>query len=754
MKLLLVYVSILLTLSSAGQYAGNKRFPTSQPDTVVVRKLLDSAVALRFVDTVKHTAVTQQALRIAEQIGSKVQIAQALRESTVHLKINQRFAPLQRGLAIATEINDTTQIIAYNNALGYAYSLTDKEPRALDHFFTNLRILEKRPNPRDLNFVYSSLGSIYGALDDPKGIEYMEKALAYRSMYQDSSRMVTMLINIGASYYGLRQPERAIKITEAAARWAMKSPGNVHWLVTAQENLCRFYLDLTPEQTKALGMNPGTLLERVRQLATENMSKINQVRGEIGAGPCYTLGRVELLAGNYQKASTYFHKALHYVSEQEQHNIKWALYLQLSRVHEATGTYDSAYLYHKAYNAWKDSVSQQEIKKEVSKKLIEFEFSKIQDSLQLMQRVTAEQLRKEQLIALQAQQEIILKQTLLDLAAQEKRSSLLAIDKANTDLRIQQALLREKEKALTISRQEKELSNSMLALKQSQLTLANQELEAQRKQKIFYIAGACTLLLVAYLMFRSYRNRQRAKAQILAERQKAQRAEVTRKMAEFEMHGLRAQLNPHFMFNSLNAIQEQILREKNDVAEEYLSTFAKMLRQLLENAEYSFVTLGKELEFLQLYLSMEQLRMPDLEYSLFVDPAVDASTVMIPNMILQPYLENSIWHGLSPKTGNRAIRLAVHHSGESFRVVIEDNGIGRSRAAELKSKYRKSHKSKGMELLHKRFELMKVEFGSIIQVNITDLEQNGVAAGTRVELDIPYSLSAPMRMGREAIINN
>ena len=225
-------------------------------------------------------------------------------------------------------------------------------------------------------------------------------------------------------------------------------------------------------------------------------------------------------------------------------------------------------------------------------------------------------------------------------------------------------------------------------------------------------------------------------------------------MAEFEMHGLRAQLNPHFMFNALNAIHKQILQEDTENAGIYLTTFARMLRQLLENAEHSFVPLSKELDFLKHYLSMEQLRMPELEFDFVVDPAINMETTIIPNMILQPYLENAIWHGLSPKAGEKRICIKVRKHNDNICVEVIDNGVGREKSAALKSEYRKAHKSKGMELLQKRFELIRVEFGSHIKIDVEDLKEQNMASGTRVSLQIPTSFSEPMLSMKETVLNN
>ncbi|MGZ3924412.1 MAG: histidine kinase [Flavisolibacter sp.] len=214
-----------------------------------------------------------------------------------------------------------------------------------------------------------------------------------------------------------------------------------------------------------------------------------------------------------------------------------------------------------------------------------------------------------------------------------------------------------------------------------------------------------------------------------------------RQMAELELHSLRAQLNPHFMFNSLNAIQELILKEDFENAHTYLARFAKLVRMMLENAERPFTPLQKELEFLELYLSLEKLRIPDLTFSIITDPAIDKEETLIPNMILQPYIENALWHGFSHKVGDKKLKLTIQKDNGGVVYEVKDNGVGRKRSAELKSLYRQEHKSKGMELLTKRFKLFSDEFGSDIETRVTDIMNNGTVTGTRVTIIVPDSLT-------------
>lgn len=267
----------------------------------------------------------------------------------------------------------------------------------------------------------------------------------------------------------------------------------------------------------------------------------------------------------------------------------------------------------------------------------------------------------------------------------------------------------------------------------NQAALAKQKAEHKRKNELL-IAGFAILAIILFLIALLIRQSNQKKRAV-------EKAEAGHKMAELELQSLRAQLNPHFMFNSLNAIQDLILKEDNDRSHLYLSRFSKLLRMLLDNANQPFVSVKQEMEFLELYLSLENLRIPDLKFSIDKDPKINTEERMVPNMMLQPYIENAIWHGLSNKKGDRRLQIRIHENGNATEFEIEDNGVGRKKAAELKSLYRKGHTSKGMELLSKRFNLLSKEYGEAIQTTVTDLGNNGDATGTLVKIDVPFSLS-------------
>lgn len=216
--------------------------------------------------------------------------------------------------------------------------------------------------------------------------------------------------------------------------------------------------------------------------------------------------------------------------------------------------------------------------------------------------------------------------------------------------------------------------------------------------------------------------------------------ETKQKMAEAEMQALRAQMNPHFIFNCLNSINRYIVKSDQATASLYLTRFAKLIRLILDNSHSKNVVLSNELESLRLYIEMESLRFDNkFTYEIKVDKQVSADTIEVPPLIIQPYIENAIWHGLlhKPAAGNLNIYIS-QPLPNMLQCIIEDNGIGRGKAAELKSKSATKKKSLGMELTENRLLLLNQYASVHSSVQIEDLKNgNGEATGTRVILQIP-----------------
>ena len=212
------------------------------------------------------------------------------------------------------------------------------------------------------------------------------------------------------------------------------------------------------------------------------------------------------------------------------------------------------------------------------------------------------------------------------------------------------------------------------------------------------------------------------------------------KMTEVEMQALRAQMNPHFIFNCLNSINRYIVKSDQTTASLYLTKFAKLIRLILDNSNSKNVILTNELEALKLYIEMEALRFDKkFTYEIKVENNLGTDTVELPPLIIQPYVENAIWHGLLHKEENGHLRILVSMASDSMlQCVIEDNGIGREKAKILKSKTATSRKSLGMQLTENRLNLLNKHAELNASVEIIDLQNgNSEASGTKVILKIP-----------------
>ena len=222
------------------------------------------------------------------------------------------------------------------------------------------------------------------------------------------------------------------------------------------------------------------------------------------------------------------------------------------------------------------------------------------------------------------------------------------------------------------------------------------------------------------------------------------KAAIKQQLAELEAKAIRAQMNPHFIFNSLNAIQESIVTEKVDAAYDYLSRFSKLLRMVLDNSEKNLIPLSSELETIRLYLSLEALRFSQsFSYIIEVDEQVDKDDIYIPSLLLQPFAENAIWHGLINKEGEKKLLLHFDEKNGSLECVIQDNGVGRARATEIKQqKLGAGHfESKGTRLALQRIEILNRERPGSASIETIDLfDDSGNAAGTKVLIRLSTEL--------------
>ncbi|MFI5172702.1 MAG: histidine kinase, partial [Chitinophagales bacterium] len=233
---------------------------------------------------------------------------------------------------------------------------------------------------------------------------------------------------------------------------------------------------------------------------------------------------------------------------------------------------------------------------------------------------------------------------------------------------------------------------------------------------------------VIFLLFRLRENRIRKEH----ERETA----INKQIAEIRMTALRSQMNPHFIFNSLNAIQHFITTRDKEEALNYLSKFSKLIRQILENSGENTVSLADELQLIELYIQLEQLRFSDkFVYHISVDKKIDPENTEIPPLLIQPYVENAILHGLVNKDENGILQLSFERNNGMLICKVEDNGIGREKANEIRERKNAKHKSLGIKISNERLATLSELLDYKTEVVIEDLKnEDQKATGTKVTI--------------------
>ncbi len=245
---------------------------------------------------------------------------------------------------------------------------------------------------------------------------------------------------------------------------------------------------------------------------------------------------------------------------------------------------------------------------------------------------------------------------------------------------------------------------------------------------LFYSGVGLLILLAAFLLVA---NRRRAL------KKEEEKLKLNRKLYEMETKVIKAQMNPHFMFNSLNTIQQFIITNENEKAQYYLSKFSRLIRKLLEHTTKDNISLADEIDLLNRYLEIESLRFNNIfKYSIEIDTRIDATKNFIPHFLIQPFVENAIWHGLLAKDGDKNLHISFELVNEhKLACTIDDNGVGRKNS---KTKQNPERKSLAINFIQQRLDLMNKMLKGDFKINIIDkADEKGNSEGTKVVVTMP-----------------
>ncbi len=286
------------------------------------------------------------------------------------------------------------------------------------------------------------------------------------------------------------------------------------------------------------------------------------------------------------------------------------------------------------------------------------------------------------------------------------------------DKDLQNQVLENIQNKMLVLEKDKELDVKTIELLQNEKILREEQIRIQKW--ISYSLGFIILMLMvgSYLVYKSIRQKRIAN-QLLT------------------LKSLRSQMNPHFIFNALNSVNNFISMSDERAANKYLSDFSRLMREVMQNSQEDFIPLASEVGILGLYIKLEHFRFKNkFDYTFDVDEDINQEEFYIPPMLIQPYIENAVWHGLRYKEEMGFLSVKMFQEADQLMVEITDNGIGRKKSGELKTKNQKSLKSTGMKNIDNRMKILNDVYKAKLHVAITDLDEiNG--AGTKVTIRIP-----------------
>lgn len=405
----------------------------------------------------------------------------------------------------------------------------------------------------------------------------------------------------------------------------------------------------------------------------------------------------------------------------------------LAEAYQLAGNSDSALVFYQQYRRLKDSLLNNQF-------LFKLNYLKQQVETERREAEMALLEKDNQIKDQQLKQHVLLQE--------QKQSEVLLLDQQN----------KLKEERLT----QEALLRSQHETKLEMLDQDNRIKEQKLKEEVMLrnqlFGGIALILIISVVMARLMilkRRNEKLKREKVENELNLQRLITEKKQAEFreqasqlEMQALRAQMNPHFIFNCLSAINWLILENNTEKASDYLTRFSRLIRLVLINSEKNTTTLDEELKMLTLYLEMEQLRFEKtFQFKITVDDNLDATSFEIPPLLLQPFCENAIWHGLMHKDEPGMLNVSIDQHNGLVVCSIVDNGIGRKHASNLHPSYHRQHKSMGLKITTERLALYNEEDHLNNVYAVEDLfDENGNPCGTKVAICLRVTVATHKKM--------
>jgi tetratricopeptide (TPR) repeat protein len=581
----------------------------------------------------------------------------------------------QKSYELFCQLNDSISMAGSFSIVASVYEKLGDYSKALDFYFKSLKITEKIKYFKGMSKCYNSIGNIlYEQKNYNRAIDYFNKSLEIKEKSGDKLGMANSLNNIGLVYMNIKENSKAIEHFEKSLK-IFKEFKYIQGEAICYNNIAMVYKSHN-DYVKAI----------------ENIKNSLKIFESIGDKPNTGMS-----------------------------------YINLADLYNLTGNCSEALQNSTIGIAIADEIKYLELKKSGYYSTYE-SFQKLNNIPQSLK--------------------------YLKLYSQAK-DSLFNIEK-NKQMLDMEAKYQLKEKQQQIENLEKNKK------------LQNVEIESQTAQKLTYLLGFLLMMIVALGILKRFFDKKKANATLIQQKNKiseknhelqTQHEEITTQkslleenlryienlqealkhdLSKYKQIALVKLMNPHFIFNSFNSIQSFILQNDKLQASIYLSKFSELMRKVLDYSQKEYITLEEELDALALYIELEQKRCNNkFTFKINIESSIEKEILKIPPLIIQPFVENSIWHGLIHKGKQGLLKIDIHNENKQIICSVEDDGIGREKSNEInKSKYK--HKSYGSDITNQRLKILNSLTKTETNVSYFDLkDENGVSLGTKVVFEIP-----------------
>jgi sensor histidine kinase YesM len=646
-----------------------------QPDTTRVNLLNDLAREIHRVDRKQMRPLTDEALDLAQQLHYRRGEAYALTNIGLiffdKFDYPQALANFQRAIQIFEDVNDKRGIATVLSRRGLLYVDDGKHAEALDDYLRGIKLAGEAGDTRLAIELKGRVGFLYNILGEfDKAIPYYSEALNQSKQSGYQWGMSVAYNAMGKTYKTKGSYPEALEAYKRGLELDLQSK-NPESIAIAYGNIGDVY--------ERMGDYPNAFSNINKYLGFYRQPK-EKMEDRISWGE-WVIGKAYTHSGNADSGLYYGNQSLMVA-----HQAGWRLYLReitqlIAESAAKLKKWDTAYKYQVLSSYYKDSLIGQETARKTAMLETNFELDKKQAQIALLTK------DKELQVAETGRERAFLYMVLGGLAS----FVVLAVILFRNNKQKQKAnvLLQRQKREIDVQRQKVEHALEELKSTQSQLIQSEKE-------------------------------------KMLAHHHK--------ELLTLEAKALRAQMNPHFIYNCMNSIKALIQTDDKMRSIEYLTTFSKLIRTIFHNSDKRQISLYDEIETCRLYTQLESMRLNGkLKYDFCIDPNLDLKSLMVPALIVQPFIENAIWHGIVPKDGG-AISITVRGGEDKIVCEVDDDGIGREMSKRNKPITPIMHESKGIHLSQARLELGKMLNDTSASIQTIDKVENNVATGTKVVL--------------------